>query len=422
MTNEFQFLLRLTSAGSTGETVTQPDFPVDWQKVQRLAQEQAVTALVGYALKRSPELDCPAPVRQLMTQSMRSAAIRNSLKRAAVFALLERMEAAGIHVVLMKGFVAGMCYASPECRTSADSDVLVDPKDEDRACDFFEQEGSTVQRRAATGHHDVARHPQLGIVELHVQLYDEIMEDAWFDQMDGSEYINEPHRLIRTEDGDFYTLGDTDHLIFLSLHMIKHFILSGMGIRMMLDVALWMNRHRDTVDFARYWRTMEEQKYTQLMNGILWALIRYGGFCPENFPGIGEENTTQVDMILTDLEQGGLMGMRDKEERNDGWHEYNRQKLLARMNPWQYKVYMLRWRFRDGWRFVFPRKHTLAQKYPYIVERPWLLPYAWAHRLIVRGGRHLRNGVLTREMVTDEAKLSQAGKDRVRMFRDLGMM
>lgn len=332
MTNEFQFLLRLTSAGSTGETVVQPNFPVDWQKVQRLAQEQAVTALVGYALKRSPELDCPAPVRQMMTQSMRSAAIRNSLKRSTVFALLERMEAAGIHAVMIKGYDAATCYAVPECRVSSDTDIFVDPADEHRASRFLEQEGFRVEPRSKNSHHVTATHPTVGYVELHVQLYATLIENVWFNRLAKEDYIAEEHRQVTTEDGSYYALGYTDHLVFLTLHTVKHFITSGMSVRLMLDNALWMRAYREQIDFVRFWQVMADLKYTGLVNSILHALVTYGGFSRTDFTGMGDVDDEVVLRMLDDLETGGMMGQCDEAAREKSWHEYNRQKLQSGMS------------------------------------------------------------------------------------------
>ena len=74
------------------------------------------------------------------------------------------------------------------------------------------------------------------------------------------------------------------------------------------------------------------------------------------------------------------------------------------------------------WKALFPSKRDLEQKYPYIQKYPILLPMAWLHRLFFRGSKAVKNGALTTYMVTDEGKVSAAGKARVQMFRKLEMM
>ena len=71
---------------------------------------------------------------------------------------------------------------------------------------------------------------------------------------------------------------------------------------------------------------------------------------------------------------------------------------------------------------MFPTKETLVKQYPYVHKYPILMPWAWLHRLIFRGSRAVKKGALTSYIVTDESKVSAAGKDRVQMFRKLKML
>ena len=332
------------------------------------------------------------------------------------------MEAAGIPAVLLKGYAIDDCYALPESRMCGDADIWINPKDEDRACELMKEQGFTVEPRWKNGHHAVCNHPILGCVELHVILYDEIVEDVWFGKMDGSEYVREPHMLIESEDGKYYTLGYTDHFIFLALHMIKHFILSGLTLQMMLDVALYFKKHAGRIDVDRVWNTVRSLHYDKLFSCILWAMVQYCGFSKTDFPGICSEASEQVETILDDLEEGGWMGYADKAAREDGWKEYNRQILMKNKSKLQYWLYMLRWNMGLYMKALFPTKQALAVRYPYILKHPFLIPYVWLHRLIFRGGKAVKNGALTNYIVSDEQNASATGKERIQMFQNLNML
>ena len=93
----------------------------------------------------------------------------------------------------------------------------------------------------------------------------------------------------------------------------------------------------------------------------------------------------------------------------------NRSKL-------QYLLYMFRWKSGMYWKALFPTRDALAKKYPYVTKSPLLIPVAWMHRLVFRGSKAVKNGALTSYIVTDEQKVSDAGKRRVAMFRKLQMM
>lgn len=422
MTQEFRQMLQLAAIGATEHSIEVDCTDIDWKKVIAVAKKQKVDCYVAYALKNNKDLPCPAEIRDPLIKEARSLVFSNALHRSAIIKLMEEMEAAGIHAVLLKGYAICDCYALPESRTSSDADIWVDPKDEDRACEFMRKQGFTVDPRWKNGHHAVCHHPALGCVELHVILYDEIVEDVWFGKMDGSEYVRDSHMLIESEDGKYYTLGYTDHFIFLALHMIKHFILSGLTLQMMLDVALYFKKHAEKIDTDRVWNTISSLHYDKLFNCILWAMVQYCGFSKTDFPGICSEASEQVETILDDLEEGGWMGYADKAAREDGWKEYNRQILMKNKSKLQYWLYMLRWNMGLYMKALFPTKQALAVRYPYILKHPFLLPYAWLHRLIFRGSKAVKNGALTNYIVSDEQHTSSTGKERIKMFQNLNML
>ena len=422
VTNEFKALMRLVGAAAQGKTASKVPEGLDWRKIERLADEQAVQTLLGYGLRLSPALDCPAELRESLVSQMRQEAFSNHAWKHSTLQLLAEMNAAGIPALLIKGYALADCYAAPDCRMSGDVDVLIDPKDEKRACAFMKAQGFCVEHRWAKGHHDVCQHPQLGCVELHVMLYDEIVEDVWFGRMDGREFVSEPAIEVATQDGSYRTLGYTDHMIFLMLHLIKHFILTGMSLRMMLDVALFFSHHAERLDSARFWKTMESLKYGTIAQSILWAMVCYCGIDQTSLPGLCGDCPESVEMILDDLESGGWLGKIDEKAREEGWYEYNRQLLMKNRSKAQYLLFMLRWKIGAYLKALFPSRKTLAIRYPCVQKSVMVIPFAWVHRLIFRGSRAVKKGALTTYIITDEKKIGTSAQERVQMFKNLGMM
>ena len=64
MTNEFKALMQLVGAAAQGKALQKLPDDLDWARIERLANEQAVQTLLGYALRLSPALDCPAELRE----------------------------------------------------------------------------------------------------------------------------------------------------------------------------------------------------------------------------------------------------------------------------------------------------------------------------------------------------------------------
>lgn len=422
MTNEFKALMQLVGAAAQGKALQKLPDDLDWARIERLANEQAVQTLLGYALRLSPALDCPAELRESLVSQMRQEAFSNHAWKHSTLQLLAEMNAAGIPALLIKGYAVADCYAAPDCRMSGDTDLLIEPKNEKRACAFMKANGFAVEHRWTNGHHDVCRHPQLGCVELHVMLYDEIVEDVWFGRMDGREFVSESAIEVATQDGSYRTLGYTDHMIFLMLHLIKHFIMTGMSLRMMLDVALFFSHNAERIDSARFWKMMESLKYGTIAQSILWAMVRYCGIDATSIPGLCEACPKQVGMILDDLESGGWLGKIDEKARAEGWYEYNRQLLMKNRSKAQYLLFMLHWKIGAYLKALFPSRKTLAIRYPCVQKSALLIPLVWLHRLIFRGSRAVKKGALTTYIVTDEKKVGVLAQERVQMFKKLGMM
>ena len=422
MTYEFEYLAHLFGAASRGTAAQPPVQPVDWEKLFEIAKNQMLTPVICPVIEKHPELGCPQQLLVVRSENAKIKAMKECAKRLMVINLLSEMEQAGYHCVMVKGAVAAINYAAPENRFSTDTDICIDPADEEKVCEFLSQRGFDVSPRWENGHHATAIHPAMGVLEVHVKLYDEMVEDVWFAGVDPETYVQEPHQKIMTAEGPCYSLGNTDHLIFIILHMVKHFILAGMALRMMTDTALFFRNNKDNVDVDRVWSVLRELKFDGLVTAILWAMVRYCGFEPEDFPGIGPEMPEQVSMLMTDLETGGFLGHSDVEIRTESRSEFNRRKLTKTKSKLGYWLYMIQWQHSFKLSTLFPGKKRMVRDYPYLEKRPWLLPVAWLHRLIFRGGALLTGKKLTKPIVFDEDKISEESKARMELFKSFDMI
>lgn len=422
MTNEFEYLMRLVAASARGDWNDIQDADVNWELIEQLAKDQSVQFLLGYSLRKMPTSSCPDEIRQRLIQQMRSISMFNHARTNEIVSLLNDMETAGIHNVMFKGWSVARYYAAPEARVSSDVDVWVAPKYEKKALAFLESRGFKIaNKRWKNGHHSECYHSVLGQMDLHVIFYDELVEDVWFQKMDGNEFINEPHLKVSDSVGTYYTLNYTDHLIYQFLHMAKHFIQTGLSLRIILDIAVFFSANKKSVDCQRVWDTINGLNYGELVNCVLWIAILYCGFSVEDFPGISVKAPAQIQLILEDLEKGGWIGINDKAAREEGWYEYNRQIMLKNMKPWEYNLRMFFWRHASI-RHFFPDRQEMIKQYPWLKEKTLLLPAAWIYRLITKSIRRLFDGKATQGIISEKTKISDSGKVRVEMFKELKMM
>lgn len=423
MKNEYspmQTLIRLVVAGSRGEEIN--DLQVDWSLVFPLAAEQHVQPLVACALLHSPEMECPAELREYLLNAMRAESSVNLIRRQRIMQLLTEMKDAGIVTKVLKGYAVSSCYTHPECRGSVDTDLLIDVKQEEAAIALLESKGFHVSIRGATSHHSVCQHKKYGMLELHVTLYAELIRDVWYGAVSEADLVQESCLESMDEYGQFVTLGYTDHLIFLTLHMIKHFILEGLTLRMMLDLALYFSQYRDLIDIERYWCIMNKLKYSRLVNCVLWSMIIHGGFDTAAFPGIMSYAPEEMQLILDDLIQGGYLGVKEKDDRHKSGMEYNRQMLLKEKNQWQYALFMIHWKVKSGLNAMFPSFHKLRRKYP-CAERNWLLlPFIWVYHVCSFPIQNRHKIAPGRDIQWDGHSENTIVHKRLELFRQLDML
>lgn len=410
-----QTLIRLIAAGARKENVS--GLEVGWDGVLPLAVEQQVIPLVACALLYSPGLACPEELREHLLNAMRAESSQNLIKRQRIMHLLKKMKDAGIDVKLLKGYAVSGCYTHPECRGSVDTDILIDVQQESQAVKFMEEHEFRVDPRAVTSHHVVCQHKKYGMVELHVALYAELIQDNWFQNINESELVQEPAIM----DEDFCSLGHTDQLIFLTLHMVKHFILEGLTLKMMLDLALYFSTHMDAINVTRYWHIMDKLRYTGLVRCVLNSMALYGGFKNLSDQNFASVNSKQVSMVLEDLVRGGYLGSKEKEDRYASGMEYNRVVLLEKKTKKQYVFYMALKKIRTSINLMFLRRKQLQDRYPDATKCALFIPVVWIYHVIAYPIRKIVKGNVQKDIYLGPNG-SPFVRERVELFKCLGML
>lgn len=422
VSDSFKYLLRLSSAGGLGEAICDKQANVDWNSLFQLAFEQSVFPVTANAILQNPKIMPDAELQKCLVEQMRHSAYRNILQRQRIMRLLGEMEEHGIQAALLKGYEVAQSYHMPECRESVDTDVLI-PKEQERAAyDFLKEKGFLLEPRGKAGHHSVGQHKKYGMVELHVNLYDEIIQDIWFRGMRDRDFVLELLRRESTKEESYLTLGYTDHLLFLMLHMVKHFIISGTSLGMMLDTALFFKKHSAQIDRDRIWKTLDALNYRVFVSAVLQAFVQYGLFRKSDFPGMDIVPADLVDRILCDVERGGWMGVKEKAERTDCSFEYNRRVMRKEKGFLQYVCYMLIWRIKKGIKYLFPSKEMLEILHPGIKVKPELTLWFRLYQLFVFPFVQIMTGFLKKEIRTNRTSISEISRNRIELFSDLGMV
>lgn len=413
-------LIVLASSGANGRM--QEVSIKEWDRIFVLAQEHNVVPLVAAAIMSMPKDECTAPIFQCFLEVLRNTGSKNLIRKQRILRLLTEMKENGIMPIILKGDTVARYYAYPESRGAVDTDILISEEQEQVAYDFFEEKGFEVIRRSKTSHHGICQHKKYGKIELHTKLYDDIVSDVWFRGIKDEELVCEEFDSIQAEDGSYFALGPTDQLLFLTLHMVKHFIDGGLTLGMMIDLMLCYENNFNRIDSVRYWRVLADLHYSKLINAVYGIMVKYGGFNHRLDSYLKECSDDQMNMILLDLEQGGYMGRCELQERYEAGMEYNRYRILQTRNKFQYMFYMMKWKIRSASKNMFLPYKELKINYPFVEKYVVMMPFIWMYQMCAYPIAKITKGVLKRDIRVGGKGLSEVAQKRIEMFKCFDMI
>jgi hypothetical protein len=360
--------------------------------------------------------------RSELFEILKQNSILAFIRRIKITELLEAFEKAGIRAVLLKGFSVALYYKNPDSRISTDTDIYIEAGKEKKAVHFLKQQNFKFLQREKCSHHSRCYHPDIGLLELHTSFYGDIIRDIWFNQKYSNFFIKEPYLKSTSEDGTYYTLGRTDNLIFLALHMIKHFIQKGMSLRLIMDFSLYLDNNKNYIDTERFWNMMDELQYSYLIKIILNIAVKYFNFNFDSLFDLNMIDSCDITAVIDDIESGGWLGKKENSVRNKSWQESNRLKFFKNKGQREYNFYMFRKNIKENLKALFLSKKDLAVKFPYVKKSNILIPVALIHRLITKGLLFLLKNKFSFNSVKREIALNESDKKRLILLKKIKLI
>lgn len=361
-TNEELFLdalaasLRNQSVSWTEELDAQ-----EWKSLFRMAQVHRVLPLIFGAV-----YDCPAarmadpaifaPIRQ----SVRQMVMLQTMKTDAFLRLLPRLMQAGVTPLVVKGLVCRDLYPNPDWRMSGDEDLCI-PPEQFATCDAAMTDFGMTAQGAKDGYevpYRMAGSPLY--IELHKHLFPP-ESDAYGDW---NRFFDDLHTraVVREIQGvPVPTLAETDHLFYLICHSLKHFLHSGVGIRQVCDICLFARANAQRIDWLRLRENCRSIRAEKFAAGLFAIGRRHLGL---EVPDFAEAEVDEAP-LLADILDAGIYG--------DG--------SMSRKHSSTVTLRAASGKRKSVLASLFPPASQLQGRYPYLSDKPYLLPVAWAQRL-----------------------------------------
>lgn len=288
-------------------TTTDGDY--DWSAILKLAEEQSV---LGVALKGAQKLPPELwPPRQVLLQWIgRCNAIerQNEKVNAVLLKLIVELEERGIKPIVVKGQVIAQEYEEPLTRQSGDIDVLIVNEDWPKVRQWLKDSGFKFSATAAEKHIEIEYH---GItVELHHHLNAFSSQSSMLYWQKELEYqaLSRQH-FVSINETAVRTLGVTETLVHLMVHTHHHLLTEGVGLRQLVDMALFVHNHFDELDLSLLRRHIVGIGHERAFNAYMALLNKYLGLPKEQIPfEIGLQDYAYADKIMQEVWRGGNFG------------------------------------------------------------------------------------------------------------------
>ena len=107
-----------------------------------------------------------------------------------------------------------------------------------------------------------------------------------------------------------YTMGHTDHLLYLIFHAFKHFLHSGFGIRQVCDIVLYANTYGSEIDWEYLYRSCAQVHAENFAAALFDIGEKTLNFDRKKacYPELWQRENANGDALLEDLLDGGVFG------------------------------------------------------------------------------------------------------------------
>ncbi len=371
MSKDMRYFMQLVNAAIHGKPAP-AETQIDWEQIFRWAEEQNLQAVMYQCVKELP--DGFGPDEQLQKKWQNKTVyigIMQACQNAELYSLIDSCTKENIWTLPFKGVFLAAMYPEPLLRASGDLDILILKEQADRARKLVESRGYHLVEDE-TLETVFVYNKDMFIIELHTCLWEELYGERAMSLKNMSLTEQNSYQNIRIEGKELQTLGVQEFLIYQIYHIAKHFSISGMGIRHLTDLALYVNKNIEQLDIKAFWASIQKLNYTTFCDYIFKICTEYFEMTDSILLPTMKKIPIKEDNLIKDCFEGGVFGLRTTDRR----HARN---IIRPYLENTEKV-------PDGHLLLvtdmlFPNLKYMKEQYPYLKKHILLLPIAWVQRV-----------------------------------------
>lgn len=339
--------------GAVNENYTRLACPFEgdkeWKQLHLLVRRNKLDSLFYEELKN--ESSVPPWLLSEWEERCCAEVMLDSRQQYEIERIANRFNAAGVPFAFVKGSLLKAAYPCSHVRYMSDIDVLILPEDRARVHACMESIGAAVS--GYDGSDQNFEMPDGVHVETHGYMFFRKVKSGIAMYSDVRYFDRENNRLT-----------DEGYALHLLMHMISNLCQMGLGIRYVLD--LWVYRHR--FGAQPDWDAVFEELRCAKFDRVAQTLIDLS----EHWFGDGGQET-MPEGIEEYILSSALYGMTGQIALNNASLAGCRTRAILHR--------------------LFLTKDEYRKRYPWVTGRPYLLPVAWAVRIVQTLRHHGRQTV-----------------------------
>lgn len=325
------------------------------EELLKFAYRQKLLGIFAYMNKRWSLFD--SKKAKSLDAAYYSALFESTVRCSKFLKLSEFLSENKIEHMPVKGYYIRELYPVKELRSFGDIDILIHEKDRKRCDSLMKSLGYTVKNDWEPTYSYIKDDEYY---EIHTNLFDVRLKD----RADMTEYFSSAWLHAKKDSGLRFVPDTEFHLIYIICHLAKHLSTGGAGIRMYLDVALYILRYDSAISWERTEEEFKKLGLERFFHTVLSAVNEWfyvKASC--DFENFGEELSELLEFTL----DSDIFG-----------HSRDNSAIKLRGEERSKK--------RTALKILFPPAKQLENRYTFLKRSRLLLPLAWIVRVFKNFG------------------------------------
>lgn len=348
MKHIYKDMLLILKSSITGEKFDLSE-SIDLENIMELSYKHSITPLVFVgALNCGISKENPIMIK--MFQGYCQALCQHEQQIFELNKIYDAFESNNIKYMPVKGCNMKKYYPKPEMRVMGDADILIDTRQYSKIEEILSKLGFDFKSR---GDHDYAWDSD----GIHLELHYDLMYSY---NKQYEEYFGNGWKLAKFVNESKYSMSYEDEFIYLFVHFTKHYRISGIGCRHVVDLWVYLINHKD-LDFKYIERIMKSLSiYKFYKNTIHLIDVWFNG---EDEDDISEYMTEYIF-------------------NSGSWGSIERRMEARALEIKQNEDQSFKGRVKGLVKILFPPLKVMQKRYLILEYKSYLLPIMWIRKWI----------------------------------------